>query len=57
MVTFITPDWVEEKIKQHANETSVMYRDRLSCMMLNETEDPMVRSAANARLWNLMSYE
>lgn len=57
MAEFITPDWVYEKIQQRSNETAVMYRDRLSDMMLDETEDPMVRRAANERLWQIMSYE
>lgn len=57
MATFITPDWVLEKIQQHSGESEVAYHDRLSRMMLDETEDPMVRKAANDRLWQQLSYD
>lgn len=57
MAEFITPDWIKEKIQKHPSETEVMYRDRLSYMMLNETEDPMVRTAANEALFRQLNYD
>lgn len=57
MATFITPDYIFNKIKQRPDETAVMYRERLSQIMLDETEDQTVRTAANDMLHRIMSYE
>lgn len=57
MTKFITPDYVYKKIQRGSDETSIEYRDRLSRISLDETEDSIVRNAANKALWNLMSYE
>lgn len=57
MATYITPDWVFDIINQKQGETRMQYLDRLSRIMLDETEDPQVRSAANNQLWNETSYE
>lgn len=57
MATFITPDYILNKIKQREGEDRLAYRDRLSRIMLDETEEQMIRSAANKQLWNMTSYE
>lgn len=57
MATYITPDYILNKIKQRENESRREYLDRLSHIMLDETEDQMVRSAANKTLWQLTNYE
>lgn len=57
MATYITPDYVFNVINQKQGETRMQYLDRLSRIMLDETEYPQIRAAANKRLQYETSYE
>lgn len=57
MPTYITPDWVYDIINQKEGEGRREYLERLSSIGLNETLDWTIRSAANKRLFEEISYE
>lgn len=55
MATFITPDYVLNKLKRRDGETERDHCSRLSDLMNDKSEDPMVRNAASYLLYKITS--